>query len=260
MTEKDFYQKEDTQSYLLFKLFFEKCNDLLKNVEIAGGEYLYNTVKIKNKIFNDLKNNDVQYNIVNNLMSENDDRLYKKILVITEDKKEADNIYNKFKENMNICDKKFEDLRMIEDFYTTFYSQTKENIIDLIKQKMIELKNSNISEIIKLQNIFENNNEFNFEEAKEESKNIKYKNSCFFMAIYIKNKDNQAIDSEDKIYKDTVNDFKETMTRTLCLTFFLFFFIFFFFLLIVIFIIFHFHIINSQLFILFICSFIFFFL
>ena len=33
------------------------------------------------------------------------------------------------------------------------------------------------------------------------------------MAIYIKNKDNQGIFSEDKIYKDTVDNFKETLTK-----------------------------------------------
>ena len=214
MTEKDFYQKEDTKSFLLFKLFFEKCNDLLKNNEVAKGEYLFQTVLIKNKIYNDLQNNDVTYNVINNLMSEENDLFYKKIFAITENKGEADKILEKFKENMNICYKKIEELRMIEDFYTTFYSVTKEKIIDLIKKKIIEIKNKNVSEIIKIGNIFEKDNigDFNYEEAKEESKNIKYKNSCFFMSIYIKNKDNQGIDSEDKIYKDTVNNFKETMT------------------------------------------------
>ena len=215
MTEKDFYQKEETKSFVLFKLFFEKCNDLLKNNAIAGGVYLLQTVLIKNKIFNDLQNCDVQYNIINSLMEEgeNDKIFYKKIQIITENKAEADKIYKKLKDNLNICNKKFEELRMIEDFYTSFYSLTKENIIELVKKKTLELKNKNISEIIKIDNIFEGNKDFNFEEVKNECKNIKYKNSCFFMTIYIKNKDNQGIFSEDKIYKDTVDNFKETLTK-----------------------------------------------
>ena len=212
MTEKDFYQREETKNYLLFKLFFEKCNDLLKNNEIAKGEYLFQTVIIKNKIFNDLQMSEIQYNILNNLLG-NDDNFYKKILVITQNKEEADKIYNNLKENMNICDKKLEELRIIEDFYTTFYTMTKEHIIDLIKEKTIQLKNKNISEIIKIDNIFLENDEFNFEEAKNESKNIKYKNSCFFMSLFIQNKDNQGIYSEDKIFKDTVNDFRETLIK-----------------------------------------------
>ena len=211
MTENDFYQKEETQRFLLFKLFFERCNELLMNQEIANAEYLYQTLLIKSKILNDLQNNKVQYNVINNLMSDENDSFFKKILIITQNKEEADKIYSKFKENMNSCNKIFEELRIVEEFYTTFYSVTKEDKIDLIKKKVIELKNKNICEIIKINNIFEENNEFNFEEAKEESKSIKYKNSCFFMAIYIKNKDNQGIDSEDKIYKDTVNNFKETL-------------------------------------------------
>ena len=155
---------------------------------------------------------EIQYNILNNLLG-NDDNFYKKILVITQNKEEADKIYNNLKENMNICDKKLEELRIIEDFYTTFYTMTKEHIIDLIKEKTIQLKNKNISEIIKIDNIFLENDEFNFEEAKNESKNIKYKNSCFFMSLFIQNKDNQGIYSEDKIFKDTVNDFRETLIK-----------------------------------------------
>ena len=213
MTEKDFYQKEETSSFLLFKLFFEKCNDLMKNEEIAEGEYLFRTVLIKNKILNDLQNYDVQYNLVYNLM-EKEEVFYNKILVITGDKNEGKKIFDGFKENMGICEQKLEELRIIEDFYTTFYGTTKENVINLIKRKTIELKNKNVSEIVKLgNNIFDENDNFNFEEAKEESKNIKYKNSCLFMSIYIKNKDNQGIDSEDKIYKDTVNNFKESLTK-----------------------------------------------
>ena len=213
MTEKDFYQKEETNNFLLFKLFLEKCNDLMKNNEIAGGEYLFRTVLIKDKIFNDLKNNDVQYNLVYNLM-EKEEVFYNKILVITGDKNEGKKIFDKLKENMGICEQKLEELRIIEDFYTTFYGTTKENVINLIKKKTIELKNKNVSEIIILgNNIFNEEDNFDFEEAKEESKNIKYKNSCLFMSIYIKNKDNQGIDSEDKIYKDTVNNFKESLTK-----------------------------------------------
>ena len=37
------------------------------------------------------------------------------------------------------------------------------------------------------------------------------------MTIYIKNKDNQGIFSEDKIYKDTVDNFKETLTKIILL-------------------------------------------
>ena len=213
MTEKDFYQKEETNKFLLFKLFFEKCNDLIKDKEIAQGEYLFQTILVKNKIYNDLQNNDIPFNTLNNLI-EKEDILYNKILVITGNEDEAKKFFDKIKENLQKCEKIFEELKTVEDFYTTFYNLTKEHERDIIKRKTIELKNKNVSELIKMgNNIFEGNNEFNYEEAKEESKNIKYKNSCLFMAIYFKNKDNQGIDSEDKIFKDTVSNFKESLTK-----------------------------------------------
>lgn len=88
LTEQEFYQKEETYNFLLFKLFYEKCSDLIKNPQINGSKYLYNTILIKSKIYDDLQNNHVSYNIVNNLLE--DDILYKKILVIIETKNEAE--------------------------------------------------------------------------------------------------------------------------------------------------------------------------
>jgi hypothetical protein len=67
----------------------------------------------------------------------------------------------------------------------------------------------NICDIIKIENIFEF--DFNYQEAKRESENIKYKYSCFFMSIYNKNKVNIGIFTEDEIFKNTLNDFKETL-------------------------------------------------
>lgn len=40
MKEEEFYSKEENENYLFFKLFFEKCKDLLKINEISTGIYL----------------------------------------------------------------------------------------------------------------------------------------------------------------------------------------------------------------------------
>ena len=56
--------------------------------------------------------------------------------------------------------------------------------------------------------------DFNFEEANEDIKNIKYKNSCFFMSIYRKKHDNESIEkSEDEIFKESIDNYKDTITR-----------------------------------------------
>jgi len=212
LTEQEFYQRNETYNFLLFKLFYAKCSYLIKNNEISNSKYLYNTVLIKNKIYNDLQTCQVPYNIVNNLLE--DDIFYKKIIVIIENETESKKLYNKFKENMKICNELFDELETIKDYYTSFFSMTKENAINLIKKEITKLKKTNISEIVKGANkIFEAKPEFDFQKAKEESKNIKYKTSLFFMSIYNKNKDNIGIESEEQIYKDSLNDFIEALTK-----------------------------------------------
>ena len=213
MEEKDFYNKEETKKFLLFKLFFEKCYLICKNNNINEGQYYLKSIEVKNKIFNDLYMNNVPYHIINDLIKE-DDIFYKKILVITDNsQKEAEHILNKFKENMMRSDIIFRDLELIHDFYTSFYSVTKRHIIDIIKSKIAELKKMNVSEIIKIDKLFEENKDFNYEAAKADSINIKYKNSCFFMSIYNKNKVYLGIKTEDEIYKNTIKNFKETLTK-----------------------------------------------
>lgn len=93
---------------------------IFKNDNINEGQYYLKSIEIKNKIFNDLYMNDVPYHIINDLIKE-DDIFYKKILVITDSNiKDAENILNKFKENMMRCDIIFKDLELIHDFILLF--------------------------------------------------------------------------------------------------------------------------------------------
>ena len=109
MEEKDFYNKDETKKFLLFKLFFQKCYLLFKD-NINEGEYYLNSIKIKYKILNDLFSNDVPFYIINDLIKE-EDIFYNKILVITDNNKiKADQYLNRFKENMMRCKLIFIDL------------------------------------------------------------------------------------------------------------------------------------------------------
>ena len=113
LKEEDFYQLDETDNFLLFKLFFQKCLELLNNPMISQGYYIKESLAIKSKIFNDLNKNEVKYNIVNNLMDENK-RFYKKMLVITD--KYTEKIYNNLKKSLQICKNKFDELENIEDY------------------------------------------------------------------------------------------------------------------------------------------------
>ena len=210
LKEEDFYQKEENQNYLLFKLFFERCMELIKKPEINQGKYLSESIIMKNKIYNDLKNNEVRYDIFNNLIDEKN-TFYNKIVVI--EKNEAKKIYDTLCQNLNICKKKFRELEIIEDYYTTFYGFSKREIINVIVNKLKEFKEKNIIEIINCKDFFMDHKEFNLDQAIEESKNIKYKNSCFFMPIYLKKKNEDFEISEDGILKQSIESYIDTITR-----------------------------------------------
>ena len=215
INENDFYQKEETQNFILFKLFFEKCGELLKNKDIYHGKYLFESITLKNKINTDLNNCSIKYDLIANLIDENNS-FYNKIFVITDgNEKEAKKIYDKIKENLKICKEKFDKFEIIEDFYNTFYNNSKKETIKKIKDNLNLLKHKNIDEIMKLEERnFIKDEDFNFEEANEDIKNIKYKNSCFFMSIYRKKHDNENIEkSEDEIFKESIDNYKDTITR-----------------------------------------------
>ena len=129
LTEEDFYEKEENSNFILFKLFFEKCDKLIKNVEISEGKYLLGSILIKNKILTDLKENRIKYSIINKLIDE-DNLFYRKVLVITDEEEIAKTIYEQLKENLKICREKIKKLESIEIFYRYFYNNSKKEIIN----------------------------------------------------------------------------------------------------------------------------------
>ena len=210
--EKDFYQKEETKNYLLFKLFFEKCNDLIKEEKLGDGNYLIESLDIKQKMKNNFTNLLFKFDIVNNLISDNS--FYKKVFVVFDEEEEtAKKNYEKIKEAIQKCIKKFEIFEIILDYFNTFYSNKNKELINIIKNTLNKLKQSNVNEIIKLdEKNFINYNGFNLEEVQEQSKNIKYKNSLFFMTIYKKIYDNEIFEkSEDDIFKESIDNYKNSL-------------------------------------------------
>ena len=215
--ENDFYQKGETQNFVLFKLFYEKCKHLLNNKNISNGNFIKKSNDLKNKIYNDLNNFQIKYGVMINLMDKNEkDSFYKKILVITDEKEEeAKKIYDAIEKNLNICKNKFEKFEVIEEFYNTFYGISKKDLINVIKDKLNEYKQKNIDEILKInENKLINFEGFNYNEALESSKNIKYKNSLFFMSIYRKKYDKENPEkSEEDIFNESLDNFKDTIKR-----------------------------------------------
>ena len=215
LTENDFYQIEENKNFLLFKIFFEKCSDLIKNDEILEGKYLIESLKIKSKISDDLEKSQLKFELIDNLIDENN-LFYNKILVIYDnDKQKAQNIYNKIKENLEICKNKLLKFEIIEEYYNTFLENTKKRIITIIKNRLSELKKENLNEILKINDIeIIVDEDFNLETSIKEIENIKYKNSLFFMSIYKEKYNNENYEkTEQEILDESKKDFENAITR-----------------------------------------------
>ena len=217
INENDFYMKEKNVKFDLFKLFFQKCKDLIDKKIISKGKYLNESIEIKNKIKERLSENVVQYEIMNNLIDE-EDLFYNKILVIFDNNEENSiNIFNQLKNNFNICREKLLKFIIIEDYYFTFFKNSKKEIIEEIKNNLNNIRQNTLDNILNLnENKFIKNINFKYARALKESENIKYKNSLFFMAIY-KEKiiDENFETNEEEIFKESLNNFKTTMTKVI---------------------------------------------
>ena len=212
LTENDFYQKEENLNYQLFKLFLEKCSQLIKNKDLYDGQYLIKTIEIQSKIHNDIISNNVEYEKINNIMiSKKKDEFLNRIKVIIQDDNEAKTAYSNLLSNYDKCKKKFKEFNKIEDFYNTFYNESKKKLIEKIKDRIKQCKEKKISEILKINNLLSDVKEFNYEQEKEEAKNLKYKNSCFFMAIYLEIDKNDK--TEEKIFQESLADFRKIITE-----------------------------------------------
>ena len=130
LTENDFYLKEENLNYQLFKLFLEKCTQLIKNKDFYKGSYLLQTIKIQSKLEDNLKKDNVEYEKLNNLIMNNKkDEFFKRMKVVIENDNEAKNIYTNLLSNYEKCRKKFREFNKFEEFYNTFYNESKKKLI-----------------------------------------------------------------------------------------------------------------------------------
>ena len=211
MTEEDFYQKEENERFKLFKLFWEKCRHLYKNPLLSEGKYLNETSIIKNKLIYDINRNDINYELINNLIEEPEFKEKLKCLFLNERIK-TDNIFSSLKKNIDICRKRFEDLEKLNDYLNSFFSTTKKREIELINKALFKYKQKNVSEIMDTENFFEDAEDFDIEELLEEGKNLKYKYSCFFMAIYNSKKNNEGLEkNESQLFFGSIEEYKKTI-------------------------------------------------
>ena len=120
MKKEDFYEKGENQKYLFFKLFFEKCSDLLKNNEIYQGYYLTETVMVMTSILYEIKNHDIIYQLINDLIESKG--FYKKLEFLCNgfSNENPNKIYFELKKEVEICRRKILELEKLNDYLYSF--------------------------------------------------------------------------------------------------------------------------------------------
>ena len=212
LSENDFYTKAENKNFEFFKLFMENFNEFMKK-DIKDCEYVKQCLQIQNKILLDLKHKTIEYETLKNLISE--DNIFLNKIKILANNKEG-NIYQELKDSVNICKEKLSKLYLIKDYYNLFYKETKKDQIKLINDKIQYIKSSHISLILELKELFKKEDNFDMNKALNDSKNIKYGNSKFFMAIYEKNKEKYKL-SENILFKQSQKNYKEVMENIITL-------------------------------------------
>ena len=211
ITEKDFYSHEKSLKFVIFKAFLENCKNIFEKYKNKEGTYTHTTNIKKCKILETLYKGDKNFNDFQLFIK--DKNLESKIKLITSGEEEAKLLYSMIKNNFEQCLKDYNIIKNLIDYYTTFYPKTKEEIINKLIEKEKEYKKKTIHELIDNFDleIFLGIDNFYLKEAIEESSNLKYKNSSFFMIIYINNYAKYNSEkSEEKILKESIKIYIDT--------------------------------------------------
>ena len=210
LKNKDFYCIGENDDFLLYKLFFEKCQHLFNLPEINTSTYFLKITSIRSKLENDLKNKDVEYNIIKKIIEvDKNGEFLDKIKVVIQNEEQSINIYKELLNDFGICQEKFKELENIVAFYQAFFLNSKENEIKIIINILKEYQVKNISEIIQVSNFFEKDNNL-LESSSKYLKKIEYKNSIIFLALYDEINKNQK--SEEEIFDLTVENYKSSLS------------------------------------------------
>ena len=194
-----------------FMIEYSDIEDLddLKEEEKENWKMLFKQMHL----LNDLQNGDINFSFLKEFMEE--DKVFEnKIKIMTPDDAEAEKLYKKLKCDLEKCQKDLDNIEIIIDYYLTFFPNTKEDIINILQKKDKEYRNEKkIKELINMDiKNFINIKNFYLNEVIEESKNIKYKNSSFFMIIYETHIEKDKSDkSEEKIFKESINDYNNIL-------------------------------------------------
>ena len=216
LDERDFYQREETKKFKLFKFFNKNFQDLIKKGgKNLKGNYLIKIVQLKAKIKKDLNEGNVPYTVIETLLQYENQFLEKIEVIVDFDIKEANKIMNKIKSMVDKCLTKFNIFDKFIEYYSTFFRETQRNLIQLIKDKLKLTKEINLINLVNLNSDkYIVDKDFSYKECLKDSENLRYKYSIFFMPIYRERYENEHLEkNEEEIFNNSIRAFKDSFTR-----------------------------------------------
>ena len=216
LDEKDFYQKDETKKFKLFKFFNENFKDLIKKGgKNLKGKYLIKSVELKNKINKDLNEGKVPYITIETLLQYEYKFLEKIKVIVDFNNNEANKILNKIKSMVNNCLAKFDIFDKFIEYYSTFFRESKREFIQLIKNKLILTKEQNLINLVNLtpdKYIIDEN--FSYNDCLKDKENLRYKYSIFYMPIYREKYESEHLDkTEEDIFTGSIKVLKDSFTK-----------------------------------------------
>ena len=216
LDERDFYQRDETKKFKLFKFFNQNFQDLIKKGgKNLKGKYLIKSVELKNKINKDLNDGNVPYITIETLLQYEANFLDKIKVIVDFNNNEAKKLLNNIKSMVNKCLTKFDVFDKFIEYYSTFYRESKRDFIQLIKNKLNQTKEQNLIKLVNLavdKYIIDQN--FSYNNCVKDNENLKYKYSIFFMPIYREKYENEHLEkNEDEIFNGSIKALKDSFTQ-----------------------------------------------
>ena len=216
LEEKEFYLREETKKFKLFKFFNENFQDLIKKGgKNLKGKYLIKNVELKTKINKDLNEGKVPYAIIEKMLQYEYGFLEKIKVIVDFKNNEAKKIMDKIKEMVNKCLIKFDIFDKFIEYYSTFFRETKRDFIQLIKDKLKLTKEQNLIDLVNLgpdKYIIDKN--FSYNDCVKDCENLRYKYSIFFMPIYREKYESEKLEKiEEYIFNDSIKALKDSFTK-----------------------------------------------
>ena len=97
--KSDFYKKEETKKYNLFKLIFQKCVNIINKKK---GKYVKETLKIREEIYKELYDLKVAFDKINNHFDEENSFFPRILLICNKEEKQAIKLNDKLKDGIQI--------------------------------------------------------------------------------------------------------------------------------------------------------------